>query len=117
NDVSLNDYLGMIRLKTAILLGTSLQIGALCGGAPPQVAEGLYNAGTSLGIAFQIQDDLLDVFGDSEVFGKQAGGDILAGKKTCLKLLALEKADDTLRAELLNWYAKRDGDAQKKVQA
>lgn len=117
DSVTLDDYLGMIRLKTAILLGASLQLGALCGGADTSTARKLFEAGTLFGIAFQIQDDFLDVFGDSALFGKQAGGDILSGKKTCLKLIAMDRADASKRAELMGWYQNQDADPREKVQA
>lgn len=91
-DVSMEQYLEMIRLKTAVLLGASLQIGAICGGAGADAADLLYRAGCFAGIAFQLQDDLLDVFGDPTEVGKRPGGDIVSNKKTVLKIKALEKA-------------------------
>jgi geranylgeranyl diphosphate synthase type II len=99
-DVSMNEYLQMIRLKTAVLLAASLKIGAICGKADTANAELLYRFGVSLGLTFQIQDDWLDVYADPGVFGKTTGGDILSGKKTCLLLAAFEKSDDATRAEL-----------------
>lgn len=116
-NVSLPDYLKMIRLKTAVLLGASLQIGALCANANEKDAALLYDFGCHLGVAFQLQDDVLDVFGDPAVFGKQAGGDILSNKKTYLKLRALEKANPAELAELKNWYSSRSFPAQEKVVA
>mgnify|MGYP000860245012 CR=1 FL=1 len=116
-NVSLPDYLKMIRLKTAVLLGASLQIGALCANANEKDAALLYEFGCHLGVAFQLQDDVLDVFGDPAVFGKQAGGDILSNKKTYLKLRALEKANPSELAELKNWYSSRSFPAQEKVVA
>lgn len=92
NDVSISEYLHMIRLKTAVLLGCSLKLGAICGGASAEDAEIIYRFGESLGLGFQLQDDLLDVFGDVEKFGKEIGGDIEANKKTYLYLKALEIA-------------------------
>ncbi len=90
--VSIEDYLKMIGLKTAILLGAALKIGALLGEAPLDDAEHLYQFGLNIGIAFQIQDDILDTFGDPAKFGKKVGGDIANNKKTLLQLLALENA-------------------------
>ena len=90
NNVSIDDYLNMIRLKTAVLLACSLKIGAITGQANSQDADLLYSFGENLGMAFQLQDDLLDVYGDETKFGKKIGGDIISGKKTYLYLEALE---------------------------
>lgn len=91
-DVNISDYIEMIRLKTAVLLGCSLQLGALVAKATDENAEAIYNFGCNLGIAFQLQDDILDVYADQSKFGKQVGGDIIANKKTYLMLTALEDA-------------------------
>jgi geranylgeranyl diphosphate synthase type II len=99
-DVSIDEYLHMIRLKTAVLLAACLKTGAICGGADDANAESLYQFGISLGLSFQIQDDWLDVYADPEVFGKAIGGDILCGKKTFLLLTALDRADCKTRSEL-----------------
>ena len=115
DDVNLSDYLNMIRLKTAVLLGAALQIGALCANAEKQDAQNLYEFGCHLGIAFQLQDDILDVFGDPEIFGKQAGGDILSNKKTYLKLRALEKASTSQASDLKKWYSSKEFDSIEKV--
>ena len=104
DDVSVSEYMEMIRKKTAVLLGASLQIGALCGGADTAEAERLYTAGFHFGLAFQLQDDLLDVFGDPDVFGKQQGGDIISDKKTFLRLRALEIADENKKESLKNSF-------------
>lgn len=88
-DVSIAEYLEMIRLKTAVLLGGAMKLGAIVGGASTQNADLLYNFGENLGVAFQLQDDILDVYGNPEKFGKQVGGDIIANKKTFLHLSAL----------------------------
>jgi len=88
-DVSVDEYIEMIRLKTAVLLGAALKTGAIIGGATPSDAEKLYDFGMNIGLAFQIKDDLLDVYGDPDVFGKQIGGDILCNKKTFLLINAL----------------------------
>lgn len=100
--VSQEEYLSMIRLKTAVLLGTSLKMGAIIGGASKHDADCLYNFGISVGIAFQLQDDILDVYGDAEKFGKQSGGDILSNKKTILTVCAYQSADDAEREEFSN---------------
>lgn len=105
DDVNLLDYLNMIRLKTAVLLAASLKIGAMIAGASETEANKIYNFGINLGIAFQLQDDLLDAFGDQQVFGKQTGGDIAANKKTVLFLKALEKADVQTAHELERYYS------------
>lgn len=113
SDVTLTEYLEMIRLKTAVLLGAGLEIGALCGGASKSEAEHLYSFGSSLGVAFQLMDDILDVYGDPEKFGKQVGGDILANKKTFLSLRAFEKATETTSKELRDWFSTRDQTEEK----
>ncbi len=92
--VTLEDYLHMITLKTSVLLAASLQIGAVVGGAGQGNAAHLYEFGKNLGIAFQVQDDYLDAFGDPMKFGKQVGGDIMANKKTFLLLYAMQAADE-----------------------
>lgn len=110
--VSIADYLTMIRLKTAVLLGTSLKIGATTGGADGKEAERLYDFGLNAGIAFQLQDDILDVYGESRKVGKQQGGDIISNKKTFLLLKAVEIASDEQRKRLNTLlagnYADRD---------
>lgn len=95
-DVPEAEYLEMIRLKTAVLLGAALQIGALIGGASSQSAASLYKFGINAGLAFQVQDDLLDAFGDPEKVGKKAGGDILQDKKTLLMIYAKELNEEAL---------------------
>jgi geranylgeranyl diphosphate synthase type II len=92
NDVAIDEYINMIRLKTAVVLGGALKIGALIGGADVKDAELLSDFGEHLGIAFQLQDDILDVYGDPEKFGKLVGGDIISNKKTYLLIKALELA-------------------------
>src|ERR1700744_2149787 len=105
NDVQIDEYINMIRLKTAVVLGGALKIGALIGGADTEDAVLLQAFGEQLGVAFQLQDDILDVFGDPEKFGKQVGGDILSNKKTFLLLKALELADDGQSQELKYWLS------------
>ncbi|MEL7587334.1 MAG: polyprenyl synthetase family protein [Prolixibacteraceae bacterium] len=101
-DVSIEDYLEMIRLKTAVLIACSLKAGALSGNASAQDANRLYDFGINLGLAFQLQDDLLDVYADENKFGKQSGGDIVANKKTYLLLKSLELASAAQREKLLS---------------
>jgi geranylgeranyl diphosphate synthase type II len=99
--VSLSDYIKMIELKTSVLLAASLQLGSIVGGASEGNQQHIYEFGRNLGIAFQIQDDYLDAFGDPEKFGKQVGGDIQSNKKTFLMIHALETAQGELRMELI----------------
>lgn len=100
--ISIDEYLRMIELKTSVLLACSLYIGGLCGGGNASQCEWLYQFGRNLGLAFQIQDDLLDVYSDPSVFGKAVGGDIVSNKKTFLLITAMNKADDATRLRLLN---------------
>ena len=103
-DVSISAYLEMIRLKTAVLVGHSLQIGAWIGNASDQEAQLLYDFGVLLGMAFQIQDDYLDAFGDPKDFGKQVGGDILENKKTILYHEVMKSGNIKEKKELIQWY-------------
>lgn len=112
-DVAEAEYLEMIKLKTAVLLACSLKAGALVAAVDNQTAGMLYNFGLNLGLAFQLQDDLLDSFGDQAVFGKKIGGDIKANKKTFLLIKALERADKTTKNELLNWLETAAPDDEK----
>ena len=98
--VRVEEYMEMIRLKTSVLLGSSLELGALVGGATEEQARSLYEVGIQLGLAFQIQDDLLDVYGDEKTFGKPIGGDIINAKKTLLLLYTLEHLRDKELARL-----------------
>lgn len=100
-DVSIPEYLRMIELKTSVLLACALQIGGMIGGGSGRQVQQLYDFGKNLGMAFQLQDDLLDTYADPEKFGKRTGGDIVANKKTFLLLSALEKANDRQRRELV----------------
>jgi geranylgeranyl diphosphate synthase type II len=115
--VSLEEYIEMIRLKTAVLLAGSMQIGALIGGAEQKQADLLYEFGENLGLAFQLQDDILDVYGDPEKFGKQVGGDILADKKTFLLIKARELATGESALELDKWLNNSDVLPENKVKA
>lgn len=116
-EVSEKRYLQMIQLKTAVLLGFSLQLGAMMAEKDKNISDALYAMGVDLGIGFQLKDDLLDVYGDQEKFGKQVGGDILANKKTFLLLKALELASDQQRKELNLWLSQTDADPKAKVAA
>jgi geranylgeranyl diphosphate synthase type II len=99
-DVTIDNYLKMIELKTAVLLGASLKMGAIIAGASKSDAKHFYEFGKNIGVAFQLMDDILDVYGNPEKFGKQVGGDILANKKTYLLLKTMELANGALRKEL-----------------
>lgn len=116
-DVSIPEYVRMIELKTAVLLGGALEMGALCARASKTNAEHLYHFGRLAGIAFQIQDDLLDTYGDPAKFGKQVGGDILQNKKTLLVLKTLEVAPESDRLELARWMQTGAENADEKVAA
>lgn len=113
--ISESEYLRMIELKTAVLIAASMKIGAICGGSDTREAELLYEAGRNIGLAFQLQDDLLDTYGDPEVFGKAIGGDILANKKTYLFVMASERSADSERKELLRLYSVTDMESETKI--
>ena len=116
-DVTESEYLEMIRLKTSVLLACALQIGALLGGASEADAQALYAYGEKVGLAFQLQDDYLDVYGNFETFGKAIGGDILCNKKTFMLINALAHAPEHLRAELQGWLAATEYDPAEKIEA
>jgi geranylgeranyl diphosphate synthase type II len=113
--VSFEEYEHMITLKTSVLLAASLQMGAILGGAGLGSQQHLYEFGKKLGIAFQLQDDYLDAFGDPEKFGKQPGGDILANKKTFLMIHAMDVAADTQKNLLLELMNRTTNDESDKV--
>ena len=117
DDVTNDEYIEMIRLKTAVVLGGALKIGALIGGADDKDADLLCSFGEYLGIAFQLQDDILDVYGDPEKFGKQVGGDIISNKKTYLLIKALELAKGTTANELAHILANKEFINEDKVKA
>ena len=117
NDVSEAEYIEMIRLKTSVLLAASLKIGAVLGGASKGNADYLYDFGVNLGLAFQLKDDLLDVYGDSARFGKNIGGDILCNKKTYLVIKAFEHADKEQASQLDDWFNRKTFDPQQKIEA
>jgi geranylgeranyl diphosphate synthase, type II len=112
--VSECEYLRMIDLKTAVLLGASAKIGAVIGGADDKDADLMYEFGRNIGLAFQIQDDLLDIYGDVKVFGKMHGGDIVANKKTFLLVKALELSNQEQRKELHELFESKDTDPDEK---
>ena len=116
-DVTEREYLEMIRLKTSVLLACALQIGALLGGASEADAQALYAYGEKVGLAFQLQDDYLDVYGNFETFGKAIGGDILCNKKTFMLINALAHAPEHLRTELQGWLAATEYDPAEKIEA
>lgn len=116
SDVTIAEYLQMIEYKTAVLLGCSLKIGALIGGAPEKEAKLLYDFGINTGLAFQIQDDYLDAFGESGQFGKQSGGDIRANKKTFLYLKALEYASEQQHQRLKELFSEKTINEEEKVE-
>ena len=116
-DVKVEDYIEMIRLKTSVLLAAALKIGAMLGGASDEDAQKLYDFGVKIGLAFQLQDDWLDVYGDPKVFGKNIGGDILCNKKTYMLITALEEADEEQRAVLEGWLAAHDYVPAEKIAA
>lgn len=115
--VSEEDYLTMIQLKTAVLIAASLKIGAILGGSSQRDAEDLYEFGRNLGLAFQLQDDLLDTFGDPAVMGKNQGTDIVDNKKTFLVIQALEAASVSQKEELCKWLTLEDFDPLQKIKA
>lgn len=117
NNVTVEEYLEMIRLKTAVLIASSLKIGALLANANKEDADLLYEYGVNVGLAFQLQDDWLDTFGDPDVFGKKIGGDICANKKTYLLLKASEACDPAMLQQLNHWLAKPDFDRKQKIAA
>lgn len=116
-DVSIPQYLNMIQLKTAVLLACSLKLGALTANAPAESVNLLYNYGLNLGIAFQLQDDLLDAFADQGKFGKKIGGDIVSNKKTFLLLKALELSNDQTKIHIQDWITRKEFDKTEKIEA
>ena len=117
DDVCEAEYIEMIRLKTSVLLACAMKMGAIQAGASPADQDALYRYGESLGLAFQLQDDYLDVYGDPSVFGKNIGGDITSNKKTFMLIKALLRAEGQDKAELEAWIARKDFDRQEKVDA
>lgn len=117
NDVTEAEYIEMIRLKTSVLLACAMKIGAILADASSEDAGYLYKAGERIGLAFQLQDDLLDVYGNPEVFGKKIGGDIASNKKTFMLINACMMADTRQRDELDRWIAATEFDRGEKVRA
>lgn len=115
NDVKEEEYMEMIRQKTSLLLGYALKIGAKLAGADENEANNLYSFGEKMGLAFQIQDDILDVYGDPKVFKKKLGADIVDNKKTYLLINALNNANKEQRTELESWINKDKFDAEEKI--
>lgn len=117
DDVSEEEYIEMIRLKTSVLLACALKIGAILAGASKEDADNLYRFGEQIGLAFQLQDDFLDVYGDTRVFGKAIGGDITSNKKTFMLINALNHANDDQRRQLESWIGATKFDRDEKVAA
>ncbi len=117
NDVTEEEYIEMIRLKTSVLLACAMQMGAILADAPADDQKNLYLFGEKIGLAFQLQDDFLDVYGDERVFGKAIGGDITSNKKTYMLINALNRADARQKAELMKWISATRFDRAEKVQA
>ena len=117
NDVREEEYIEMIRLKTSVLLACAVKIGAILAGASKEDQENLYKFGEQIGLAFQLQDDLLDVYGDPKVFGKNIGGDITSNKKTYMLINAVNRANEAQRQELMGWIEAKDFDREEKVKA
>lgn len=116
-NVSEEEYLEMIKLKTSVLLGFALELGGIIGGASDKSCHLLYEIGLNVGLGFQLKDDLLDVYGDPEKFGKQVGGDIISNKKTFMLIEALEKAESETAVELNKWLSLKEFDSAEKVKA
>ena len=117
NDVTEDEYIEMIRLKTSVLLACAVKIGAILAGASKEDADNLYKFGEQIGLAFQLQDDLLDVYGDPKVFGKNIGGDITSNKKTYMLINAVNCANASQREELMRWIDARTFERNEKVAA
>ena len=117
DDVTITEYLKMIEYKTAVLVGAAMKMGAIVAGASQNCQEGIYDFGKNLGIAFQLQDDYLDAFGDPKTFGKQVGGDIIENKKTYLYLKALEFSSGEDARHLRNLYSINPNDASDKIES
>jgi geranylgeranyl diphosphate synthase type II len=117
NDVTEAEYMEMIRMKTSLLLGYALKIGAMLGGGDQEDVNHLYTFGEKMGLAFQLQDDLLDVYGDPTQFQKKLGGDIVENKKTFLLINAYQRADDAQKAELDRWVNAQTFEPVEKIAA
>ena len=117
NDVREEEYIEMIRLKTSVLLACAMKIGAIMAEAPKEDVDNLYRFGERMGLAFQLQDDFLDVYGDPKVFGKAIGGDITSNKKTYMLINAIGKAEGKDQETLMGWINAKDFDREEKVKA
>ncbi|MDR0186595.1 polyprenyl synthetase family protein [Prevotella brunnea] len=117
DDVSVEEYIEMIRLKTSVLLACAIKMGAILADAPKEDAENLYKFGEQIGLAFQLQDDYLDVYGDPKVFGKEIGGDIVSNKKTYMLITAFNHANQRQREELEVWMRKTTFEKDEKITA
>ena len=117
NDVTEDEYIEMIRLKTSVLLACACKVGAIMADAPAEDIENMYKFGEKLGLAFQLQDDLLDVYGNPAVFGKNIGGDITSNKKTYMLINAFNRATPVQRDELTKWVEAKEFDRNEKVAA
>lgn len=117
DDVTEAEYIEMIKLKTSVLLACALKMGAMLAGASESDADNLYKFGEQIGLAFQLQDDYLDVYGDTKVFGKAIGGDIVSNKKTYMLINAFNCANEEQKAELARWTSAKDFDPTEKVEA
>ena len=116
NDVTIPEYLKMIEYKTAVLVGAAMKMGAIIANASKEDQHSIYEFGRNLGIAFQLQDDYLDAFGDPKTFGKQVGGDIIENKKTYLYLKALEFSNETDKAALFQLFNSNPEDVSTKIE-
>lgn len=116
-DVTEDEYIEMIRLKTSVLLACAVKMGAIMAGASDEDAKNLYAFGEKLGLAFQLQDDLLDVYGDPKVFGKAIGGDITSNKKTYMLINTILRANNEQREELIKWITTENFDKEEKIKA
>jgi len=116
-DVLLSEYLKMIEYKTAVLVGAAMKMGAIVAATTPKNANLIYDFGLNLGIAFQLQDDYLDAFGNPETFGKQVGGDIIENKKTYLYLKAMEQADAISKETLALLFSEKNSSNSQKIEA
>jgi geranylgeranyl diphosphate synthase type II len=117
NDVTEDEYIEMIRLKTSVLLACACKVGAIMADAPAEDIENMYKFGEKLGLAFQLQDDLLDVYGNPAVFGKNIGGDITSNKKTYMLINAVNRANPAQREQLMKWINAKEFDRNEKVKA
>ena len=117
NDVTEDEYIEMIRLKTSVLLACACKVGAIMADAPAEDVENMYKFGEKLGLAFQLQDDLLDVYGDPVVFGKNIGGDITSNKKTYMLINAVNRANPAQHEQLMKWIDAKEFDRNEKVKA